>query len=88
MKPATAVLVRANANLWLAITKDGRDYIRDPDSTVAFPPMAGWLSADAAHADLTRWGFMVLQPPEPRYIALTAAAVTMPDFSSSSNEKD
>ncbi|MCY1078869.1 hypothetical protein [Archangium lansingense] len=72
MKPATVVLVEAKAGMWQAIMKDGREYIRDPNSTAAFPPLAGWPSAEAAHADLTRWGYLVLLPPEPHYIEIKA----------------
>jgi hypothetical protein len=65
-----AILVQASSPLWLALTEDRSEYIRDPSSTGAFPQMAGWPSADAARADLARWGFTVLLPPKPRYVTL------------------
>jgi hypothetical protein len=92
MSPATggrgtAILVEAKADLWLALTKDGHDYIRDPESKAPFPPLASWRSSDAAYADLTRWGFLILRPPTRHYISLTGVEHSVPDFSSS-NEKD
>lgn len=65
-----AILVQERADLWMALTEDRREYIRDPNSTSPFPQLAGWPSADAARAVLERWGYLVLSPPERRYIVL------------------
>lgn len=61
-----AILVQANAYLWMALTEDFREYIYDLDSTSPFPQLAGGLSPDAARADLERWGFTVLPLTKPR----------------------
>lgn len=71
MRPAdgerrTVILVEEKPGLWMALTEDRSEYIYDPEySTPPFPQLvlAGWSSAEAAHADLTRWGFLVVQSP-------------------------